>query len=107
MSPVRRTLARHRALPTPIPVVSEYPVVTQPDAPLPFSLLPREAAALCARRSYVAVVKKGATLDIESRRTTRHVVGVIEEMASALCPLFVGVLKTYSKFGMRSIPGTG
>lgn len=61
MSPVRRALARHRALPTPIPIASGRLVVAQPEVPLPFSGLPQEAAALCALSTFVAEVTVGGS----------------------------------------------
>ena len=77
MSPVRRALAWHRALPTPVPVASGHPVVAQPEASLPFRLLPREAAALCDRVCFVSETHSVATLCEESRRDTRRFVGVV------------------------------
>jgi hypothetical protein len=77
MSPVRRALAWHRALPTPVPVASGHPVVTQPEASLPFRLLPREAAALCDPVCFASETHSVATLGKESRRDTRRFVGVV------------------------------
>lgn len=108
MSPVRRALAWHRALPTPVPVASEHPVVTQPEASLPFRLLPREAAALCDPVCFASETHSVATLCKESRRDTRLPVGDMGGSGLVCLDLFwLGVLRIYSKPVMRSIPGTG